>query len=254
MNEIVRQNILGVKVSAIDMQQALAYIEDVLDSGQSEYICVTPAHSVMDCQDDPELLQVINDSGLTTPDGMSIVWLLKMWGHRHVRRVYGPDLMKAVCNHGLAYGWRHFLYGGKVGVPEKLANRLAMEYHGIIFAGTYSPPFRQLSSVEEKHVIDTINAAKPDIIWVGISSPKQEKWMANFINRLDAAVFVGVGAAFDFLSGTKLQAPRWVQKMGLEWLFRLSNDPRRLWKRYIRYPHFVWLAILQALGLKKYQE
>ncbi|MEN8242910.1 MAG: WecB/TagA/CpsF family glycosyltransferase, partial [Chloroflexota bacterium] len=218
------------------------------------YICVTPAHGVMDCYHDPSLKTIFNHSGMTTPDGMAIVWLLKLYGHKHVSRVYGPDLMLAACEAGLEKGWRHFFYGGNPGVADRLAERLTDLFPAINIAGTYSPPFRPLSLDEEKQVTENIRAAKADIVWVGLSTPKQELWMSQFVDRLAVPVLVGVGAAFDFLSGTKKQAPRWVQRTGLEWLFRLLSEPQRLWRRYIQYPKFAILSLAQLLGFLNYSE
>lgn len=251
---IQRCNILGVQVSAINMEQAISFVEYAIAKEKSEYICVTPAHSIMDCQGNEELIRIFNGSGLTTPDGMSIVWLLKLMGHKHVDRVYGPDLMEAVCQYGVAKGWRHFFYGGKEGVPEALAESLQTKYKGIKIAGTYSPPFRPLNRNEEKYITEMIKSAKPDIVWVGISSPKQERWMSEYKDRLSVPVIIGVGAAFDYLSGAKTQAPHWIQRSGLEWLYRFAREPRRLWKRYIQYPKFVWMVLLQYFGLKHYED
>ena len=162
--------------------------------------------------------------------------------------------MLAACEAGLQNGWRHFLYGGKPGVGERLGERLIDLYPGLKISGMYCPPFRSLSLEEEKQVTDEIRAARPDIVWVGLSTPKQEKWMSQFLDRLDVPVLVGVGAAFDFLSGTKKQAPRWMQRTGLEWFFRLLSEPRRLWRRYIQYPKFVILALGQWLGFLNYSK
>jgi N-acetylglucosaminyldiphosphoundecaprenol N-acetyl-beta-D-mannosaminyltransferase len=183
---------------------------------------------------------------------MSIVWLLRLYGFAHVQRVYGPDLMLAVCEVSQRQHWKHFFYGGALGVPEQLVARLKFQFSDLRVVGTYSPPFRQLSPVEEEELIDRVNALHPDIIWVGIGTPKQEEWMSKYLGKLNASVLVGVGAAFDFLSGNKRQAPRWVQRSGLEWLFRLTNEPRRLWPRYIKYPYFILLILFQLIGVKRY--
>ena len=194
----------------------------------------------------------MNASGLTTPDGMAIVWLLRLQGHRRVSRVYGPDLMLSLCRHGLERGIRHFLYGGDKGVVEELSASLLTRFPGLQIVGTHTPPFGELTEEEDRQAVESINACNPDIVWVGLSTPKQERWMAVHLGRIEAPVMIGVGAAFDFLSGRKRQAPRWMQRAGLEWLFRLASEPRRLWPRYRRYPLFVLLAIAQLLGLKHY--
>jgi len=203
----------------------------------------------MDSLNSPELQRIYNSSGLTTPDGMSLVWLMRLRGYHNVGRVYGADLMLATCQLSLAKGYRHFLYGGKPGVADMLADRLQELFPGIQIVGTYSPPFGELTPEEDRAIIDLINATNPDIVWVGMSSPKQDLWMATHRDLLAAPVLIGVGAAFDFLSGHKRQAPIWMQRLGIEWLFRLAMEPRRLWRRYIQYPRFALLALAQTIGL-----
>jgi N-acetylglucosaminyldiphosphoundecaprenol N-acetyl-beta-D-mannosaminyltransferase len=247
-----RLNILGTRVSAINMGQAVDTIADWFARRDPHYICVTPAHVVMDCYWNPSLRKLFNESGLTTPDGMSIVWLLKFHGYRNVSRVYGADLMLEVCRFSEDKQWRHFFYGGAPGVADALADRLLARFPKLQIAGTYSPPFRPLTEAEDMDVRQRIAASHADIVWVGISSPKQEQWMAEHIGKMNASVLIGVGAAFDFLSGRKRQAPRWVQRSGLEWLFRLATEPGRLWRRYAQYPLFVVLVLLQAIGLTRY--
>jgi N-acetylglucosaminyldiphosphoundecaprenol N-acetyl-beta-D-mannosaminyltransferase len=246
---IARADVLGVKISVIDMPQAVETIAHWLVNGERAYVCVTPAHSVMDCHDDPGLLEIFNASGLTTPDGMSIVWLLRLRGFRRAARVYGPDLLLAACERSLTAGWRHFFYGGAPGVAEALVARLVARFPGLQIAGTYSPPFRALTPAEDEAVVDMINTAAPDLLWVGIGSPKQERWMSAHRERVKVPVMIGVGAAFDYLSGRKRQAPRWMQRVGLEWLFRWASEPRRLSRRYLRYPRFTVLAFAQLVRL-----
>jgi N-acetylglucosaminyldiphosphoundecaprenol N-acetyl-beta-D-mannosaminyltransferase len=235
------------------MAEALQAIESWIQSRQPHYVCVTPAHSVMECYDHPELRNIFNHSGLSTPDGMAIVWLLHAKGFRFVERVYGPDLMRAVCQQGVDKGYRHYFYGGAPGVAEKLAAILQQQFPGLQVAGVDSPPFRKLTTEEVEAEEARIRDARPDIIWVGIGSPRQEIWMSENVDRLNVPVLVGVGAAFDFLSGNKRQAPGWVQHSGLEWFYRLAREPRRLWRRYLLgYPRFVVLVILQAVGLIRF--
>jgi len=251
MEDPPRVNILGVGISAINMNIALKVIETWITKRESHYVCVTPVHSVMECQRDPQLRHIFNTSGMTTPDGMPLVWISRLKGFRHVDRVYGPDLMLALCERSVARGYRHFFYGGAEGVPEQLAEVLQRRFPGLVVAGTFSPPFRPLTPEEDEHIVQMINKAVPDIVWVGLGSPKQERWMAAHVDRLTAPVLIGVGAAFDFHTGRKPQAPRWMQRSGLEWLFRLLTEPRRLWRRYlINNPLFVALVILQALGVR----
>ena len=245
-------NILGVNVSPLDMSTAVGTIARWIEARQSHYVTVTPAHAVMDAYADADLRRIFNASGMTTPDGMAIVWLLRLHGHRQVSRVYGPDLMLEVCCSGLAKGYRHYLYGGGEGAAELLAQTLMQRLPGLQVAGTYTPPFRDMTDSEDEEAVERINAAGPDLVWVGLSTPKQERWMAAHVGRVKAPVMVGVGAAFDFLSGRKPQAPRWVQQSGLEWLFRLATEPKRLWPRYRKYPAFIFLAALQLLGVRQF--
>jgi N-acetylglucosaminyldiphosphoundecaprenol N-acetyl-beta-D-mannosaminyltransferase len=249
-----RANILGVLISPIDMRQALEAIAAWIAQPSHAYVTVTPAHAVMDARRDPELRRIFNASGMTTPDGMAIVWLLKLRGYRDVSRVYGPDLMLETCRKGLEAGYRHFLYGGAEGVAETLADHLRARFPRLRIVGTHTPPFRDLTPDEDRDVVNLINQASPDIVWVGLSTPKQERWMAGHLGRLEAPVLIGVGAAFDFLSGRKRQAPVWMQRGGMEWLFRLASEPRRLWPRYRHYPLFVLLAVGQLIGLGRYNE
>ena len=205
-------------------------------------VTVAPAHAVMDAYRDPELRRIFNASGLTTPDGMAIVWILRLRGHRRVERVYGPDLMLEVCRRGLESGYRHFLFAGGEGVADGLRRKLEERFPRLDVVGTWSPPFGPISEQEDASTVERINASRPDIVWVGLSAPKQERWMAAHLGRVTAPVMIGVGAAFDFLSGRKPQAPRWMLRSGLEWLFRLAGEPRRLWPRYRQYPLFAVLA------------
>lgn len=244
-------DVLGVDVSAIDMDLALRTLDDWIEHGERSYVCITGVHGVMESQDDPELKRIHNEAGMVTPDGMPLVWFSRLQGRRHVERVYGPDLLLASCERSVARGYRHYFYGGNEGVPELLAERLCDRFPGLQVAGTYSPPFRPLTDEEDEEVVGRINATDPDIVWVGLSTPKQERWMAAHVGRIDAAALIGVGAAFDFHAGLKAQAPRWMQRSGLEWFFRLLTEPRRLWKRYLKNnPRFIVLATAQLLGAR----
>lgn len=253
MNDIRRVSILGVQISAINMAQAIECIKYWIDTRTPQYVCVTPAHGVMDCQGDPELTEIFNNSGITTPDGMPIVWLLRHYGYKHVERVYGPDLMLEVCKQGVRYGWKHFFYGGAPGVGEKLSQKLSELFPGLLVVGVISPPYRELTGDEEVIYKTQIVQAGPDVVWVGISTPKQEIWMAEHLKELNVPTLIGVGAAFDYLSGTKKQAPRWIQRSGFEWLYRFLSEPKRLWKRYSQYPRFMLLVLFQLLGITKYE-
>ena len=251
--EVQRVNILGVGISAINMKQTLAVIEQCISQDKQSYICVTGVHGVMESQRDSRLRSIHNRAELVTPDGMPLVWLGRVWGYPSVRRVYGPDLMLAVCQYSQERGYRHFLYGGAERVAKALAGKLQTRFPGLQIVGTYSPPFRPLTDEEDAQVVEMINEARPDIVWVGLSTPKQEYWMASHIGKLRAPLLIGVGAAFDFHAGLKKQAPLWMQRNGLEWLFRLLAEPRRLWRRYlVNNPLFIMLILMQALGLRKY--
>jgi N-acetylglucosaminyldiphosphoundecaprenol N-acetyl-beta-D-mannosaminyltransferase len=191
--------------------------------------------------DDTKFQQIANNASLAVPDGMPLVWAVRLLGFDQQERVYGPDLFLAVCERSVGKGYSHFFYGGGQGVPERLAENLSGRFPGIRIAGWYSPPFRPLTEVEDDHVVKTINASGADILWVGLGAPKQEFWMASHVGRISAPVMVGVGAAFDFHAGRVRQAPRWMQDRGLEWVFRLCVEPRRLWKRYLyNNPRFLY--------------
>jgi N-acetylglucosaminyldiphosphoundecaprenol N-acetyl-beta-D-mannosaminyltransferase len=250
---IQKANILGIGVSAIDMADALRTIEEWIGKREGHYVCVTGVHGIMESQRDERLRQIHNAAGLVTPDGMPLVWLSRLQGFRRVSRVYGPDLMLACCAVSQRVGYRHFLYGGGPGVVERLAEKLLGRFQGLQIVGTYSPPFRALTPSEDDAVIQRINDAAPDILWVGLSTPTQERWMSEHLGRIQAPVMVGVGAAFDFNAELKPQAPPWMQAAGLEWLFRLGSEPRRLWRRYLRNnPLFVWYTLRQIFGIDRY--
>jgi N-acetylglucosaminyldiphosphoundecaprenol N-acetyl-beta-D-mannosaminyltransferase len=243
-------DVLGVRVNVLDLDRTLDIFDRWITEGHREYVCVTGVHGVMESRRDERLRQIHNEAGLVTPDGMPLVWWARSQGWRYARRVYGPDLLLACCERSITAGYRHFFYGGGDGVADLLARRLSRRFPGLCIAGTYTPPFRPLTPEEDDEVVARINEAAPDIVWVGLSTPKQEHWMAEHAGRLDVPVLIGVGAAFDFHAGLKPQAPRWMQQSGLEWLFRLGTEPRRLWKRYLmNNPGFVWLA-LQELWRK----
>lgn len=245
--------VLGVHVDAIQIPEAITRIEDWIRTRQGcRYVAVTGMHGVTEAQHDPQLRTVLNDADLVVPDGMPLVWCARLRGHALRRRVYGPELMLTFCRQTAAKGYHHFLYGGDVGVADRLAAVLQQSCPGIQIAGTYSPPFRPLAPEEDASILEMIHQAQPDVLWVGLSTPKQEKWMRDHRDRLRVPVLVGVGAAFDILSGRKKQAPAWMREHGLEWLFRLIQEPRRLWKRYLVYgAEFVALVLLELLGLKR---
>jgi N-acetylglucosaminyldiphosphoundecaprenol N-acetyl-beta-D-mannosaminyltransferase len=251
--KIERVNVLGVGISAINMDMALQTIVDCIRQRQKGYVCVTGVHGVMEGYDNEQIKSVLNQALLCTPDGMPMVWLGRLAGQRQVRRVYGPDLMLALCDLSQKEGFRHFFYGGANGAAAELASKMQARFPGLTVAGCYEPPFRALNAAEEQTLIEKVRAARPDIFWVGLSTPKQDRFMAEYLARLDTCVMIGVGAAFDFLTGRVKQAPRWMQHSGLEWFYRLCQEPRRLWRRYLRNnPRFVAQVCLQRLGIKKF--
>jgi N-acetylglucosaminyldiphosphoundecaprenol N-acetyl-beta-D-mannosaminyltransferase len=243
-------DILGVQVSAINPEIGLAVIEGWIARRESHYICITGVHGVIESRRDPQLRAIHNAAGLVTPDGMPLVWLSKLMGHPHVSRVYGPDLMLALSERSAARGYRQFYYGGAEGVAEILSEKLRTRFPGLNVAGIFSPPFRALTSNEDQEVVEHINRSRADIVWVGISTPKQERWMAEHVGRVDAPVLIGVGAAFDFHAGLKKQAPLWMRRSGFEWLFRLLSEPRRLARRYL-VNNSIFLGLIMILGLRK---
>ena len=245
-----RVNILGVGVSAVNMEQALATIDTWVASRDRNYVCVCPVHSIMECRRSEEVRRSFNEAGMVTPDGMPVVWVAQAMGHHDVRRVYGPDLMLAVLRRERH---RHFLYGGGPGVAKRLAEVMTTRFPKLEVAGTIEPPFASLDELCTPAVAQAINSGNADIVWVGMSSPKQDLWMARMRPLLDAPVLIAVGAAFDFHTGRVRQAPVWMQRYGLEWLFRLGTEPRRLWRRYlVDNPWFVWELLLQSTRLKRF--
>lgn len=251
---VERVNVLGVGVSVINLGTALGAITDALRQQRKGYICVTGVHGVMEAQADEKFRHILNQAFLCTPDGMPMVWVGRLRGHRAMRRVYGPDLMVDVCAWSEDSGCRHFFYGGAPGVAEGLRDRLKMRFPRMQIVGCYTPPFRPLSADEERELQEMVRTAKPDILWVGLSTPKQEKFMADFLPRLEVTLMIGVGAAFDFYAGRTRQAPRWMQRSGLEWFHRLCHEPRRLAGRYFRNnPRFILKIAGQFLGLKRYR-
>ena len=245
-----RFDVLRVGVSAINMDLALEEIGRWIAESRPSYTCVTGVHGVMESFHDPQLRAIHNNASMVTPDGMPLVWLGKLAGHRHMDRVYGPDLMLEVCRRSVNTGWKHFLYGGGDGVAELLGERLCQRFPGLQVVGTHCPPFRPLTEEEDAEVVEQIAQSEADIVWVGLSTPKQERWMDQHIGRIRAPVMIGVGAAFDFHAGLKTQAPYWMQRGGLEWLYRMATEPRRLGKRYaINNPLFLAYLLLDKVGV-----
>lgn len=240
-----RYRVLTVNICAITLHDAVVTVDRWIRERDRHYINACTTHTLLECYDAPELSAIVNKAGMATPDGMPLVWIGRLYGHS-VDRVYGPDLLLELCDYGQDRNYRHFFYGGAPGVPELLAEKLRARYAGLQVVGTYSPPFRALSAEEELEIARLINAAAPDIVWVGLGTPKQDYWVGRFSELLEAPALIAIGAAFDIHSGRVRQAPRWIQRSGFEWLFRLLQEPRRLWRRYvIGNPRFIWLLLRQ---------
>jgi N-acetylglucosaminyldiphosphoundecaprenol N-acetyl-beta-D-mannosaminyltransferase len=247
--------VLGVQVNAVQIPDAISHMERwIAERRSSQYVAVTGMHGVAEARRDARFRAVLNAAGLVVPDGMPLVWLGRLRGQRLRRRVYGPELMLEFCGATAPRGLRHFFYGGAPGVADALADTMATRFPGLVVAGTYSPPFRPLTDDEDNEVVAYINASHADILWVGLSTPKQERWMHDHRTRLNVPVLVGVGAAFDLHTGRLKQAPAWMRENGGEWCYRLVQEPRRLWRRYVLLGSlFVWNVTLELLGLRQFE-
>ena len=227
-----RFTVLDVGISALTMESAVARVLGWVSRRERVYVNVCTTDTVLKCHDDARLAAIVNGAGMATSDGMPLVWLGRAKG-LVVERVYGPDLMLRVIGRGREFGLRHFFYGATDQTLKSLQARLVSQFPGLIVAGVYSPPFRPLQEDEVGRVVACINGAKPDIVWVGLGTPRQDFWVAQFRPLLEAPVLIAVGAAFDFHAGVVRQAPRWMMRIGMEWFFRLMMEPRRLWRRYL---------------------
>lgn len=248
-------HVLGIDVDAVDMEMALEHIADLLNESRKSYVCVAGVHGIMEAQRDPQLWKVYSGSEMTIPDGMPLVWVGRMQGHTAMQRVTGPDLMLEIFRRKEFAQVTHFLYGGREGIAEDLCRKLKAQFPWVKIAGTFTPPFRDLSPTERERFVAVIAELKPDIIWVGISCPKQEIFMASYLPMLETKLMFGVGAAFDYHTGHIRDCSDWIKRAGLQWLHRLMQDPRRLWRRYLRNnPAFVWRIGLQILRLRRYPQ
>ena len=251
---IQRVNVLGVGISVLNLQLAVDAIASAVEHRRMGYVCVTGVHGVTEAQSDSSFRGILNHSFLCTPDGMPMVWMGKLGGYRQMGRVYGPDLMLEVFRWSQNQPVKHFLFGGAPGVAEALKASMEKRFPGVQIPGCYTPPFRQLNDSEERDLESRVADSKVDIMWVGLSTPKQERFMAQHLRKLEVTLMIGVGAAFDFHTGRVRQAPKWMQRSGLEWSFRLYQEPKRLWRRYLKNnPLFLARAFLQVSRLRKYR-
>jgi N-acetylglucosaminyldiphosphoundecaprenol N-acetyl-beta-D-mannosaminyltransferase len=250
---VPKANVLGVGVSAIDLAKGAKLILEAVRQNRKGYVAVTGVHGVSEAQTDSEFRRILNSAFLNTPDGIPMSWVGRFQGFKTMDRVYGPDLMLELCAAATNGRVRHFFYGGAPGVAEALRSSLESRFPGLCVCGTYTPPFRALNHVEESDLVTQTETLRPDIFWVGLSTPKQERFMAAYLHKLPVKIMIGVGAAFDIHSGRLRQAPYWMQRSGLEWFFRLTQEPGRLWKRYlINNPLFVVRILAQFTGLRRY--
>jgi N-acetylglucosaminyldiphosphoundecaprenol N-acetyl-beta-D-mannosaminyltransferase len=250
-------NVLGVRVATLAPDQAvaqvLAWCHQVRPPDGPRYVCATSVHGIVEGRRDGSFRGILNRAALVLPDGMPLVWFGRLAGRTGMQRVYGPGFMESVCRVTAAGGVRHFFYGGAPGVADELARRTTARFPGLVAVGSYCPPFRALTRAETDDVVSQINQAGPDIVWVGLSTPKQERWIGQVRERLTVKLLISVGAAFDYHTGRLKQAPRAIQRTGLEWAFRLAQEPGRLWRRYaVNNPRFIYLAALQLAGLAKF--
>jgi len=246
-------NIVGVRLHPMQFTSAVDLMEHWISEGNPRYVLFPGSDMLAASQRNSRQRAILNAADFTATDGMMLVRLCRWFGATHAERVYGPDVMLELCRRSADKGYSHFFYGGAPGVAGKLVARLQERYPGLSVAGTYTPPFRPLSEGEFADVVRLINNSKADIIWVGLSTPKQEIWIADARPSLHAPLVLGVGAAFDFHAGSVRQAPQWVRSVGGEWLFRLCTEPRRLWRRYtLQLAEFLGLLVLQVSGLRQF--
>ena len=246
-------NILGSRVHPVNIPIVIQKIDELIKNGLKGYITVTGVHGIMESQRSLKVKLAHNHSFLSVPDGMPLVYIGKCFGYKKIARCYGPDLMMAIMNESVIKGYTHFFYGGKERIAQKLKHIMENNFPGIKILGTYTPPFRPLNDIEKKDFIELIWSLRPNIIWVGLSTPKQELFMYEFLPLLETNLIIGVGAAFDIHTDQINSAPAWMQIMALEWLYRIIQEPKRLWKRYlINNPLFLWNLALQLLKIKKF--
>ena len=247
VNAVTR--VLGVNVAAVDMEQSLRSVSELLERHEKAYICAAGVHGVMEARRSPQVAVAYANADLVIPDGMPLVWVGHAQGHQSMRRVTGPDFMLEVFRREEFRHLRHFLYGGETGVAQQLRGVLMNRFPQARIVAAETPPFRQLRRAEEMRLIGQVRTLHPDVIWLGISCPRQELFMHRYLPVLDTRLMVGVGAAFDYHTGRIRDSADWVKKAGLQWAHRLIQDPRRLWKRYLRNnPAFLWCIASQLIA------
>src|SRR6266436_8636618 len=246
-------NVLGVAVHAVDKQSTALLVAEQIRSGEKGYVCLIGVHGIMEAQRDPDLKSIFAEALLVAPDGMPTVWMGHLQGFTTMQRVFGPDLMLDIIGSAEFRNCVHFFCGGEPGVAENLRNEMLRRFPWVQIAGTYSPPFRPMTTMEERKLKAKVRSSRPDIIWVGLSTPKQERFMARYLPVLDTKLMIGVGAAFLFHTAAIKDSPKWVKHAGLQWLHRFLQEPSRLWKRYLlNNPYFIFCALMQIGGLKQY--
>lgn len=245
-------HVLGVDVDVVDMEKALGNVSACLRSSRKSYVCVAGVHGIMEAQGNPQLLEAYSKAAMTIPDGMPLAWVGRMQGHIGMQRVTGPDLMLEIFRRKEFSEATHFFYGGREGIAAELRDTLQQQFPWAKIVGTYTPPFRELSECEERELFAHIAVLKPDIMWIGIGCPKQEVFMARYLPDLETKLMLGVGAAFDFHTGRIRDCADWIKRAGLQWLHRLLQDPKRLWRRYLKNnPAFLWYITLQMLNVQR---
>ena len=251
MNEDLKKsiptcNILGVNIAAIDMDWLVSFLENNIKELKGNYICVSNVHTTVTAFEDQEYCMIQNGGIMAIPDGGPLSSVGQKRGFKNMKRTTGPSLMGEVFKTSVERGYRHYFYGSTQEALDKLYTTLIGSYPAIQIAGMYSPPFRPMTDDEDKKIIEQINATKPDFVWVGLGAPKQEKWMADHKGKVNG-LMIGVGAGFDYYAGNIERAPEWMQKSNLEWFFRLLQDPKRLFSRYLHTnTKFIWYAMIRG--------
>jgi len=249
----VLANVLGIGVHAVDMERAVARIRLAVEEDYKGYICLAGVHGIMEARRHPDLRWILANAWLVAPDGMPTVWMGRMQGLSKIQRVFGPDLMLEIIGRKELSHYKHFLCGGAPGVAEELRDEMLRRFPWASIAGTYTPPFRPMTAEEDDQLASQVKLLQPDIIWVGLSTPKQDRFMFRYLPLLETKLMIGVGAAFLFHTGAIQDSPAWVKRAGLQWLHRLCQEPARLWSRYlVNVPLFLFQAMLQVCGLRRY--